>query len=766
MKGQRNLSDSGQRDLPCAMANFRSAEKVNHRGVALVVTLLLLFLMSVLGLAAVLTSSSDLLINGYYSSYRASFYAADSGMNIARQAMYTQLLAAFPTTFTTPPLANPTGTATSVLSNINSTYGSSTSPYTLNSGGAAKSLKESFYVKNVTFGLYTGPTAQYTGATLTGYTYQYNYGITSVGVATGTEQATITENGAFMVTVSAAGTIPGNFAFSAFGAFINNFPACNGPLVYGTLTGPMYAKGQWNLGSSGSYTFTDPVNQTGSAFSYWTSSSCTNSASVPFTSGHTTINPNFEGGYNLNQPLAQLPANDYSQRWAVLDGKGCGEGGTTCGSITNLPPEPTQSNLNAVLKNINQTAYPDPTPTSTNPGTAMGVYLPYTCTGGTCSLNSNGGGIYVEGSGNNSGITTNVTLSTTTGSGGATNPSGQVIQVAQTPGSTTSTGAVTQTSSPSCTTHTSHGVTTYTCTAGYQQISTNTTPTTITNVTIDSVAQTTTVTSYVQTAVGTTTATTTASCSGSSPCTPSAPSSISGGTTTNSSSNGTTTTLNLAGVPENLNTTPPSPATMVYVNGDVNISGPSSGAAIQNNSMVTLTANGNIQQTGNLLYATKPVTTSANQVVDSTCCNGDPVDTLIPSVENQNQVLGLFTATGQFQLNPTSNGANLETDASIAAISSTQVSCGSGCTSGMIATPGNSVGTWTNIGGRVENSINGVSISTGNVYYDRRFTARSNFAPPWFPQTQIAAGDIIGGNGATTIITPQRVQWVSASGGQ
>ena len=61
--------------------------KLNDRGVALVITLLLLLLMSALGLAAVLSSSSDLLINGYYSNYRGSFYAADSGLAIARQGM-------------------------------------------------------------------------------------------------------------------------------------------------------------------------------------------------------------------------------------------------------------------------------------------------------------------------------------------------------------------------------------------------------------------------------------------------------------------------------------------------------------------------------------------------------------------------------------------------------------------------------------------------------------------------------------------------------
>jgi hypothetical protein len=201
---------------------------------------------------------------------------------------------------------------------------------------------------------------------------------------------------------------------------------------------------------------------------------------------------------------------------------------------------------------------------------------------------------------------------------------------------------------------------------------------------------------------------------------------------------------------------------MIYVNDDVSVTGPSSGAAIQNNSMVTLTANGNITQTGNLLYATEPVTTTQNQVVNSTCCNGDPIDTLIPANQNMNQVLGLFTATGQFQLQAPSNNANMETDASIAMISSSPTG-----SSGKFATVGSyGVGTWTNIGGRAENSINGVSINQSNVYYDKRFTSRNNFYPPWFPETVVTEGEIVDSTGSVVTVTPQRVQWVASTGGQ
>jgi hypothetical protein len=486
--------------------------------------------------------------------------------------------------------------------------------------------------------------------------------MTSVGSATGNEKATITENGSIIITDSSTASQTSNIAFSAFGAFINSFPACYGPLVYGTLSGPLYANGQWNFGSGGSYTFTDPVDQTGQYFSYITGGgSCTNSASVPFKSGGTTISPNFESGYNLSQGVIALPQNSYSQEWAVLDGLGCGEHSTTCGNPSSLPPAPTNAELNLYLKDITQTAYP-------TGGASSGVYIPYTCSSGTCSVNSNGGGIYVEGG---SSVTTAVTLSTANGAGGASNPSAQVIQVGQTFGSTVGSPVVTQTSSTSCNT-TGYYTKTTTCTASFQQQTTTTTPTTYTTITTDPVGNSTAVSSYTQTASSTLTQTAnnvSCSVSGTGGCSPSP--SFSGGSTSNSSSNGSTTTLNLTGVFENLTNTPTQPGTMIYVDDNVSISGPSSGAAIQNNSMVTLTANGNITQTGNLIYATEPVTTTQNQVVNSNCCNGDPVDTLIPAYQNMNQVLGLFTANGQFQLQAPSNSANMETDASIAMISQT-----------------------------------------------------------------------------------------------
>ena len=88
MRCEHNSPCSSAKDLAPSARPAPGCGRINDRGVALIVTLLLLFLLSIIGLAAVLTSSSDLLINGYYRNYRGSFYAADSGLNIARQEIY------------------------------------------------------------------------------------------------------------------------------------------------------------------------------------------------------------------------------------------------------------------------------------------------------------------------------------------------------------------------------------------------------------------------------------------------------------------------------------------------------------------------------------------------------------------------------------------------------------------------------------------------------------------------------------------------------
>src|ERR1700680_716468 len=69
------------------------------RGIALVTALLLLSLFTVMTLSMVIATTSDTLIDGYYRNFRGSFYAADSGVSVAREYMLQQVMGAIPSTY-------------------------------------------------------------------------------------------------------------------------------------------------------------------------------------------------------------------------------------------------------------------------------------------------------------------------------------------------------------------------------------------------------------------------------------------------------------------------------------------------------------------------------------------------------------------------------------------------------------------------------------------------------------------------------------------
>jgi Tfp pilus assembly protein PilX len=653
----------------------------NSRGVALIFTLLLLTLLMALSLGMAISIGSQTFIAGYYRNYRGAFYAADSGLNVARQALINNVLGSVPTNVTVNTLPVSSGEAASAQSAVATSYTNFTS---IDSGQAASSWPASFKILNtasnpLTFALatngcqisnvaYVGPAPTpthpptFTCSSLpsgnyqaTAFTYTYNYTITSVGEVKSNEQTTITETGNLQFYVSLGAPSGVNTSFAAWGMFINTANECDGTtLVPGTLTGPVSTNGGFTFQQS-TYNFTDPVTFGDSGIGYTTLCPSTPTSWNPPPSGYSNVK--FNAGLTLNQPAIALPVNDFSQKWAALDGKGTGEANST--------PQP--SDMNAALKNVSSTSIGigNPYPTS---GTATGVYLPYQSVSGVNTMQ--GGGIYIEGS---------VTSMTLTASTSAQNHSLQVITVKQ--GSTTTT------------------------------------------ITEDLTAQT---TSY-------------------------------------QNNGGATTTI--AGLPENYDNVPATPATMVYVDGNIGsgstgLSGPesggaSSGAAIQNNSEMTITASGNVDITGDIKYATEPVTTTANQSVSyatTTCCNGDPLDTLIPlPTSASTQVLGIFTATGNVNLVNQQSNSNLEIDGSVATISASG--------SGAIENTGNSINTLNIVGGRIQNTIQNIGATTRNVYFDRRFLS-GGFAPPWFPSTSVTPGGVAG-----TTVTPTaiRLQWINQS---
>ena len=443
----------------CKLAAMAGCRPGNERGAALIMTLLLLALLGAASIAAVVLVSSDTMINGYYRNYRGSFYAADSGTNVVVEAIKNSISTAAVST-ANPPLnvggaaiptqagvwaqANgyPNGMATSYQPYQNSFY----------TIGDVGSWKGSFQM------LATNPngnpilgTPQFqvspadastclpvTASTCTAangttspnaknfaWIFVYPYTITVHGQSYGNEAEQITQSGVITYTsTSGNGAIGGPPSFAKWGAFINNFADCQGPLVQGTMTGPFFTNGQWNFSNSTNpgYTFTGSVGQVGANVSWWSNNKCTDSPTAP--KGFKP--PNFQSGLQTNANPVVPPTNTYNQAQAVLDGKG----DPPCTSTPcPVDPPPTQTQLSQTLKTITGASYP-------SSGSApAGVYLPwYTNGSGQRVYGSNpstggdgaGGGFYINGN-------ASVTLTATTTSGHPT----QTYTITQ--GSTTTT---------------------------------------------------------------------------------------------------------------------------------------------------------------------------------------------------------------------------------------------------------------------------------------------------------------------------------------
>jgi Tfp pilus assembly protein PilX len=620
----------------------RSRRQHDERGIALVTTLLLLLLLTGLSLAMVLSVRSDLLINGYYRNFRGSFYAADSGLNIARQDMLNQLVAAIPANFgaTTQPI--PPLTENKVQTYITTSYGQFQS--ITGQGQAAGSWPEKFKISSVTLSAPLchvlggiDPCTNPTGP-VTGYQYIYNYTLSAVGQSQGTEAATLIDTGSLTINAMLK-PVNSTMSFAGWGMFIDQYSICDGTtLVPGTISGPVFTNGAWNFGAAGKYIFTDSVGSVSSAAGYQFSNGCDQVAGTSDKKGTTTISPTFQAGLNLGQNKVPLPLNDFNQERAVLDGKG------------NSNTQVQASDLNSAVRDVKGNKYPN-----NNAVKSPGVWLPYTVDSHGNNPTFSGGGILVEGD-------ANVVLST------SSSPSAsQIYTIKQ--GGTTTTITVTPT-----------------------------------------------------------------------------PGGAPGSGTTTVVSGSDTLTIN--GVPTQID-----PATnhamgddtMLYVDGNItSLSGPGQGQpAIQDGSALTITAAGNVTITGDVLYKTEPVTQTQNQIP------GAPADTLIPG-NDKGQALGIFTATGDIQLNNKQSNGNLEIDASLATISQGG--------SGGLTNIGAGINNLTIVGGRIQNNIKNINTTTRNVFFDRRFG--QNFAPPWFPSTSITLGGIESANVSTSI---QRVLWQNQS---
>jgi Tfp pilus assembly protein PilX len=650
--------------------NKQKSGNKRNRGVALITALLLLSLFTVMTLAMVIATTSDTLIDGYYRNARGSFYAADSGMNAARQYLANQILASLPTTYT-PSGGSPvlTPTAATILTNLESSS-SGFGAYKSTLGSQTGSWPETFSIDSskTSFTMASctptpqcsnGSTTPVTAATP--YVYNFAYHLTVNGQARSSEVNVVEEWGVIPFIINMNPTSTTTTSFAAYGTLFDQYALCSAPFVAGTMSGPFFSNQSWNfgdssaLGSSTKYIFTGNVGAVNSQVGYFHGNSCYQSSATSDTHNGTTINPTFSGGLSLGQTAIPMPTDSYNQERAVLDGLGgCGaatSGGTTCTA-------PTSAQLAAVLKNAAGTAW--------STSATSGVFLPWN---GSSALNLNTtaltsgnsptnqfGGLYVQGN------VDQMTLTASTISVSGNSHKAQVITIKQ--------GSA------------------------------------ITTVTLDLTAG-----------------------------------------TTRIQDNSSHDSGALPGLPENVTSGSPTEGCLVYVTGNISsnpsataptgLSGPSSGAAIQDGSGVTVTSGGTISVTGDIKYSTEPVSlTTADTAVS-------------PAPTN---VFGIFTNGGNVQIQPSSNVSTMEIDASIATISN-------GGSGGIIA-QWNTIGTLNIVGGRVQNkALSGASLGSRNIYFDQRFA--NGFAPPWFPTTTITTS-------TTNTASPQqpkpiRLSWVNSS---
>lgn len=348
-------------------------------GVALITVLLLMLLLTGLGLAMTLSLNSDAIMNGYYGDYRGAFYGADAGLAAVRQEIANELPNQIiaQTATGVQPFAS-SGVGSTVMASVLSKFSTSSSaPVTVSS---TNSWPSRFYVQSYAL---SEASCQGPNVGTVNYACWFTYSLTVVGRgAQNYQNALLTENGSILINVSQSTTNNSQRSFASWGTFLNKNDICLAELIGGTITGPQFTNGSWTFGSDQSYTFTDSVASQGAKAGYYFSGGCVQSATSSYTSGHTTIAPNFEAGLSLGQSSVALPTNDYNQKRAVLDATG-----TSATAVSN-------AELSATVKDASGNAYP-------STGASSGVYLPYSCTA-NCSSSTptytySGGGIYVKG---------------------------------------------------------------------------------------------------------------------------------------------------------------------------------------------------------------------------------------------------------------------------------------------------------------------------------------------------------------------------------
>jgi Tfp pilus assembly protein PilX len=394
-----------------------------ERGVALITSLLSMTMILALGIALVLSVTTDTRTTTIHRAGESAFYVADAGIGIARRAM-TQALAEeidrikngqAPFFRNNPPagagqfpdvqlIPTPDGTwnqafYTRVLTRANALTIDATRDQMFQDMNGS-----SFTVA------FNGPTGNVSLTTPNATSAIQNidllYSIDVTGRTLNGGSTVVSETGRLSTTVTLASAPTAgarSFAFSGFGAFFDNGDTqASAPLAAGIFSGPVHTNTHFAFLSSRSVTFRNVVSQVDNQIRYDNTSNTNPNRDRP-PPNLTGITISTEGFKKVS--AVPLPDNNFSQEFAVLNSTGVMD----LDPITNQPvdrpgviptsggtPVPvfdasgrvTPTILAANLRTVSNTV-----PTLNGSGQLPnGVYLP-TADGSTIS----GSGIYVQG---------------------------------------------------------------------------------------------------------------------------------------------------------------------------------------------------------------------------------------------------------------------------------------------------------------------------------------------------------------------------------
>ncbi|MFP5264284.1 MAG: PilX N-terminal domain-containing pilus assembly protein [Blastocatellia bacterium] len=331
------------------MANRLEGDHSNERGIALVTTLLVTTMLLALGMAVVFSATSDTVITRSQRVGEIAFYAADTGVSIARRALETAL---------EEEIAR--------ISNGTATYGQNGGPYYyVNTSGTgfpdvyvipdpdvvpdyqfytnvyaranqlianAKADSAFSTTKSINRTDFVATISRLTGSvdpidrtkTNPFQAIKFRYSIKVTGTTDAGGSSTVNEVGRISVNVTLASTsAPGmgrDFSFSGFGAFFDNGDTtANSALAAGTFSGPVHTNTHFAFQSNRSVAFRDVVSQVDNYIRY---------DSSDFSQGRISIPNKDMAGIDISSQgyqktgIVPLPANNFSQEYAVINGTG------------------------------------------------------------------------------------------------------------------------------------------------------------------------------------------------------------------------------------------------------------------------------------------------------------------------------------------------------------------------------------------------------------------------------------------------------------